>query len=248
MYSVLIRFTNICLSFRNGDDMAKRIERDFATANGIFNRPEPLNNFARQKMKEMTALLKDHTGYNCAPSCTNCCYGSILMSYTEFTAITLFLQEHWTTEQMEQLMSNRVGLLKEDGMLLCPFLNTDAELEHCRIYPTRPLICRVFGTTAAPCDEDISPSPFSEELFNLTHTLLYYSGSQFIALNLNAAWALFEAPFALWCLADNNEADRRFLCKLLEQQGDSFRAVLYDRQEHSFFTLQRGEKNCLNTF
>ena len=226
----------------------KRIERDFSAAKGIFNRPEPLNNFARKKMKELNALLKDQTVYNCAPSCLNCCYGSILMSYTEFTAITLFLQENWSTELLEKMMSERVGLLKEDGMLLCPFLNTDADCEHCRIYPSRPLICRVYGTTAAPCDEAILPSPLSEELFNMAHTLLYYSGSQFIALNLNASWALFEAPFALWCLADNSEVDRLFLCELMEQQKDSFHAVLYDREKQIFFTLQRGEKKCLNTF
>ena len=229
--------------------MSKRIERDFSEVNGIFNRPDPLNNFGWHKMNQLNALFKDHSAYNCPPSCMDCCYGSILMSYTEFTAITLFLQENWPPEQLRQLMSHRVGLLKEDGMLFCPFLNTEAESEHCRIYQVRPLICRVFGTTSAPCDVvDIKPSHLENNLFNLAHTLLYYSGSQFIALNLDADWALFEAPFALWCLADNSEADRQFLCELLRQRGDSFHAVLYHRSEHTFFTLQRGEKKCLNTF
>lgn len=164
------------------------------------------------------------------------------MSYTEFTAITLYLQENWPEEKLGELISERVGMLKEDGMLLCPFLNTDAGREHCRIYEMRPLICRVFGTSAAPCEEDISPSHLDNELFNLAHQTLYYSGSQFIALTLDRRWALFEAPFALWCLADNSEEDRRLLCELMEQEGDSFRAVLYDRDENIFFTLKQGKR------
>lgn len=226
--------------------MEKRIERDFAGAENIFNRPEPLNVFARQKMKELNALLNELNAYNCPSSCMKCCYGSILMSYTEFTAITLFLQENWSPEQIREIMADRVGMLKEDGMLLCPFLNMDADNEHCRIYMARPLICRVFGTVAAPCGENISPSPLPADLFNLAHELLYYSGGQFIALNLSNDWALFEAPFALWCLADNSEADRRFLCQLMEKRGDSFRAILFDRSKHSFFTLEQHGKRLIS--
>jgi len=227
--------------------MVNRIDRDFSAAKGIFDRPDSLNNYAREKMKELDALLKNHTVYNCPPSCKNCCYGSILMSYTEFTAITLHLQETWPPDKLRKLMSDRVGLLKENGMLLCPFLKINADHEHCGIYAIRPLICRVFGTAAAPCEEEgMLPSPLENELFNIAHTLLYYSGSQFIALNLDPDWALFEAPFALWCLADNSEGDRRFLCQLIKKRGDSFHAVLFDRREHYFFTLHRGEKNIIS--
>ncbi len=229
-----------------GDEMEKKIKWDFAGAENIFNRPEPLNEFARRKMKELNALLKEHNVYNCPSSCMKCCYGSILMSYTEFTAITLFLQENWPREQIRRIMAHRVGVLKEDGMLLCPFLNMDANYEHCSIYIARPLICRVFGTAAAPCGEDISPSALSADLFNLVHELLYYSDGQFIALNLSPDWALFEAPFALWCLADNSEADRRYLCHLLKKGGESFRAILFDRVRHSFFTLEHHEKKFIS--
>ncbi|MEW5921642.1 MAG: YkgJ family cysteine cluster protein [Bacillota bacterium] len=220
--------------------------RDFSDLDGIFKRPETLNSFARQKMLELNYILKDSHIYNCPPACKHCCYGSILMSYTEFSAITLYLQENWSPEQVRELMTQQVGLAKDDGMLLCPFLHTEAKREHCSIYPVRPLICRVFGTTAAPCEEEIVPMPLADELFHLGYRLLYYSGNRFIALNLNAELALFEAPFALWCLADNSETDRRFLCNYLENNGDSLRAVLFDRIRNVFFSLHQGERILLS--
>lgn len=222
--------------------MVKLFERGLSSFSGIFERPEPINEFAFQRMETLNQLFEQCAKYNCPPSCKSCCYGSILMSYTEFSAITVYLQQHWSAAQLQELFSGRLGLLNENGMLLCPFLNKDAAQDHCRIYPIRPLICRVFGTTAAPCDEGITPSCLDHELFNHGHQLLYYSGSQFIALNISQNWSLFEAPFALWCLADNSEEDRRLLCELLLQNGDSYRAIIFDRAHNSFFTLKEGKK------
>ncbi len=222
--------------------MEKIFKRDFSELQGIFRRPEPINIFARQRMRELNRLFEGLSRYNCEPSCKQCCYGSILMSYTEFSAITLYLQENWAAKQVQELIEQRVGQKKDDGTLLCPFLHPEKEREHCSIYQVRPLICRVFGTTAAPCNERIEPVSLDDAVFHLGYHLLYYSGRQFIALNLDAKMALFEAPFALWCLADNSEADRRLLSFYLEHNGDSLGAVLFDRERNEFFTLRRGKR------
>ncbi len=225
----------------------KKIPFDFSALQEIFRRPEPLNRFAREGMAEVKYLLRGGDPYRCDPSCYRCCTGSILMSYTEFTYVTLYLQETWPERHIEELMRNRVGRLQEDEVkLLCPFLEIDAPSRHCRIYPARPLICRAFGTTAAPCGE-VEPAHMEEESFNRAYSLLYYGDTHnFIALQLSPEWALFQAPFALWCLADGGEEPRAFLCSLLERKKESYRAVLYDLQENRFFTFLRGKKETVD--
>lgn len=221
----------------------KRLDYDFASLKDIFKRPEPLNKFAREGMAEVCYLLRESEQYNCPPSCYRCCTGSILMSYTEFTYITLFLQENWSAVSTKEWMQRKVGWLQEgESKLLCPFLNERNPSRHCIIYPARPLICRAFGTAVAPCGE-AEPAAMDEGSFHQAYSLLYYGGGvSFIALQISSEWALFKAPFELWCLADGGENSRAFLCSLLEQQGESYRAVLYDLGEQCFFTFINGEK------
>lgn len=221
----------------------KRINYNFGEMKGIFERPETLNNFAREKLERVKRLLEGKEKYGCPSSCKRCCYGTILMSYTEFTYIMLYLQEEWKEENLHNFFKQKVGLLQEDRRaLLCPFLEENAFEKHCLIYPARPLICRVFGTTAAECGEPIVPSFLDEKLFYFAYNLLYYSGEQFIALNLDEKIALYEAPFALWCLADDSSEGREFLIRLIEKEGDSFQGVLYERPHNRFFVLENGVK------
>ena len=231
--------------------MKNKLDYDFTSLEGIFQRPEPLNVFALERMGAVKDLLRDRESYSCPPSCRQCCYGSILMSYTEFTYIMLYLQESWSWEKIFALFRTRVGLLTDNdgtGTLLCPFLQEDAEKEHCSIYPARPLICRVFGTTAAPCEEPINPSAMEESLFYRAYDLLYYGHGRenFIALNLHKNWAVYEAPFALWCLADNSKETRIYLYNLIAGQKNSFNADLYDREKCNFFVYRSGYKTILN--
>ena len=231
--------------------MKTRLEYDFTTLEGIFQRPEPLNRFALERMEAVKDLLRDRETYNCPPSCKICCYGSILMSYTEFTYIMLYLQESWPWERIMDLFQMRVGILMDnDGVdtLLCPFLQEEAEKEHCSIYQARPLICRVFGTAAAPCGEPITPADLEESLFYRAYDLLYYGSSRenFIALNLHKNLAIYEAPFALWCLADNSKETRISLYNLIAGEKNSFNAVLYDRDKCNFFVYRNGYKTVLN--
>lgn len=224
-----------------------KIDYDFSKMQGIFNRAQELNDFARERAETVLDLVRDREKYFCPPGCNECCYGSILMSYTEFTFIMLYLQAHWSREQIENLFRERIGLLQNEESLLCPFLAEEAKTRHCRIYAARPLICRVFGTSASPCNRSINSTHFPEELFYRAYDLFYYGGSQFIALNLDEKWSLFEAPFALWCLADDSKESRRFLREFILEKGDSLRAVLYDQQAKTFFHYARGQKVIMPT-
>ncbi|RJX25774.1 MAG: YkgJ family cysteine cluster protein [Dethiobacter sp.] len=226
--------------------MAKKIEYDFSSLEGIFQRPEPLNAFALERMERVRHLLRDYEVYNCPPHCKQCCYGSILMSYTEFTYIILYIRKNWSLQKIEKFFRDNVGLLQVNGALLCPFLQEEAGIEHCSIYAARPLICRVFGTMAAPCQEPVEPGDLQENLFYQAYNLLYYSNDILIALNLDREQALFEAPFALWCLADNSEETRGFLRTLLEERKDSFNAVLYDCGQNNFYAYHQGMKVILS--
>ena len=228
--------------------MKKSLGYDFSNLDGIFQRPEPLNAFALERVGRVIGLLKDKEVYNCSPSCKQCCYGSILMSYTEFTYILLYMKKNWSPRKIENLFRERVGLIEDDsgGSLLCPFLQEEAGREHCSIYEARPLVCRVFGTTAAPCQETIEPALLEETVFYQSYDLLYYGGKSFIALNLDNNWAVYEAPFALWCLADSSDESREFLRNLIEKRKESYHAVLYNNKDDYFFVYHEGEKNIIS--
>jgi len=226
----------------------ERIDFDFTMLEGIFSRPKELNDFAIERMEHVRLLLGPYEAYNCPPSCNECCYGSILMSYTEFTYILLFLQKRCPQFKIKELFRNRVGIMQDNGNLLCPFLQEKASSKHCSIYVARPLICRVFGTQASPCHQQaMRPSPLPESLFYEAYNLLYYCNDTFIALELDERWALFEAPFALWCLADNSKETRSYLSRLLQERKDTFNAVLYDSSENIFFAYRRGQRVLLST-
>ncbi|MGI6308424.1 MAG: YkgJ family cysteine cluster protein [Dethiobacteria bacterium] len=222
--------------------MEKRIAYDFSSLKNIYQRPEPLNAFAWERMAKVCNLLKKYEVYHCLPHCKQCCYGAIIMSYTEFNFIMLHIQERWSAQERRAFFRHNVGRLQDNGSFLCPFLQEDAAVRHCRIYEARPLICRVFGTAAAPCQEPIEPGLLTENLFYQAYNLLYYSHNNFIALNLDEEWAIFEAPFALWCLADNSAETREYLRALIEKEKNSFHAVLYDCRENTFFVYRQGER------
>jgi Fe-S-cluster containining protein len=222
--------------------MTDKIDYDFSSLQGIFQRPEPLNTFALERMERVRHLLSDYEVYNCPPYCKQCCYGSILMSYSEFTYIMLYIQKNWSPEKIKKFFQYNVGILQDNGALLCPFLREEVGVEHCSIYAARPLICRVFGTKAAPCQEPVEPGELQENLFYHAYNLLYYGNDNFIALDLDGEWAVFEAPFALWCLADNSGVTRSYLRTLLEERKDSFNAVLYDCGQNNFFVYRGGTK------
>lgn len=226
--------------------MKEKIDYDFCSLSNIFSRPEKLNIFARQRMKAVRELLNDYESFNCFPSCNRCCYGSILISYTEFNYILLYIQEMWSAEEVKELFRKRVGLIQDEKTVLCPFLKEEESREHCSVYPARPLICRVFGTTAAPCEESIEPLYLPENLFYQAYDLLYYVGNNFIALHIDREWALFEAPFTFWCLADEGKRERIFLKKLILEKGESYNAVIYDLGKGKFVVYRNGECKVLS--
>ena len=226
--------------------MTSLIPYDFTRLHNLFTRPDSLNEFAHNSMGQVQEMLRHSDNYNCSPSCNRCCYGSILMSYTEFNYIWLYLEQCWSSEQMNVLLQQDVKAFQDDTTLRCPFLASNKSAEHCKIYQARPLICRVFGTTAAPCEEGIEPAFLDDNLFYRAYDQLYYANNQLIALTISDDWALFEATFAFWCLADNDKASRQFLLQFIQNNNDSFHAVLYDLHNRHFFTISKGEHKIIS--
>ncbi len=222
--------------------MPEKVPYDFTSLGNLFQRPEALHEFAQESMGQVQEMLRFSMQFNCTPSCSSCCQGSILMSYTEFTYIWLYLEQSWSAVQIRDLLQKRVQVMQNETTLRCPFLSSGKAAEHCSIYQARPLICRVFGTSAAPCGENIKPVALDENLFFRAYDRLYYANQQFIALRISADWALFKAPFAFWCLADNDERSRAFLQGFILEKNDSFHSVLYDLHEDIFFTISKGER------
>lgn len=226
--------------------MIEQIPYNFTSLQNLFRRPETLNEFAQDRMGKVQEMLRHGKKFSCPPACNRCCQGAILMSYTEFNYIWLYLEQAWSAGQVDLLLRQEIKIMQNESTPRCPFLDREKTSEHCSIYQARPLICRVYGTTASPCDENVDPVSLDESMFYRAYDCLYYANNQFIALQLDEDWALFKAPFAFWCLADHDDASRLFLRRFIQQRQDSCHAVLYDRQQGSFFTLSKGERKTIS--
>ncbi|EEG78770.1 YkgJ family cysteine cluster protein [Dethiobacter alkaliphilus] len=202
----------------------------------ILDKPEDMTQYACTQMDAVQKVLKDMPDYTCPASCNDCCHGSILMSYVEYVGILKCLRERYSPEELEQLFAERLGVLEEEGKLLCPFVRDEREKEHCAIYTHRPLICRVFGTTASPCSvKELEPAHLPEAPFYRAYNMLYYmEDGSFIGLPLTDDLALYEAPFDIWAIADSGQTEE--LIDLFNEHG-SMRAVICDVPQNRFFTL-----------
>lgn len=206
----------------------------------VINKPADMLDYARRQMDGVRELLRDMPDYTCPPSCRECCHGSILMSYVEYINVLQGLRERYGPEGLAEIFRERLGVLEEDGKLLCPFVNDEKAAQHCGIYHERPLICRVFGTTASPCEEEIDHPHFPEGPFYRAYNQLYYvEDGSFIGLPLTEGLALYEAPFDIWAIADSGQVEE--LMALFAEHG-SMRAVICDLVEDTYFTVLPGGK------
>ncbi|MCR3922550.1 MAG: YkgJ family cysteine cluster protein [Firmicutes bacterium] len=206
----------------------------------IIDKPADMTQYANKQMARVRDILQNMPPYNCPSSCNFCCHGSILMSYVEYISILATLTEKLSATELEDLLTKRLGILEEQGKLLCPFLEEERSLKHCTLYNERPLICRVFGTTASPCTEDIENPHFPEASFYEAYNLLYYvEDGSFIGLPLTETQALYEAPFDVWTIADSGRVDE--LLALFLEHG-SMRSVICDVVENRFFSILPGGK------
>ncbi len=204
----------------------------------ILDKPTEMSDYAGEQMDHVRRLLQTMPAYNCPSSCNLCCHGSILMSYVEYVHIMHRLRENYNAEKLLALFSRRLGVLEDEGKLLCPFINENKKAEHCAIYHDRPLICRVYGTTAAPCAAEIDQPHFSSTGFHHAYNLLYYlADGSFIGLPLPDGLALFEAPFSIWAAADSGKTEE--VLSIFAEHG-SMRAVICDVPANRFFTILPG--------
>lgn len=218
-----------------------KIPLDFKRIYGaVIQKPPDMVEFARERTGRAYGLLKDMPPYACPPSCNSCCHGSILISYVEFVNMVTRLDPG----HLETVFAERLGTLKENGQLLCPFLNAEKTREHCTVYRHRPLICRVFGTTAAPCPEEIDHPPFAESQFFRAYNLLYYGDDGgFFGLELADGTVLYKAPFDIWAIADSGNTGA--LVEMFRRYG-SMRSVLCDLAEDRFFTIEEGRRHYIS--
>lgn len=222
-----------------------RLNFNFTKIIDIFFRPSAMEQQALTKMSDVKDLLRDITHYHCSPDCNICCYGSILMSYTEYLNLLCYLRNKWTPDKIENLCAEKLGTIEEDKKLLCPFLNEEATEKHCRVYDARPLICRVFGTTVAPCEELAENVKLPEVKFYMAYDRLYYTPQKkLIGIPVSEYLLLFEAPFDFWCIADSGEQNRHYLLDLIENKG-SMNAVIYDSRAREFFVVKDGNKQVI---
>lgn len=210
----------------------------------VPDKPAEMFDYAGEQMKRVRGLLQAMPAYNCPAACRHCCHGTILMSYVEYIHIMHCLRNNFGSEKLLELFSKRLGVLAEEGKLLCPFLDESKKAEHCAIYHDRPLICRVYGTTAAPCAAEIEQPHFPAASFYNAYNLLYYlADGSFIGLPLSDGLALFEAPFPLWAAADSGKVEE--VLSIFAEHG-SMRAVICDVPANRFFTiLPGGERQYL---
>lgn len=216
-----------------------KIEFDFAQiAHAVLDKPAEMTEYALQRMKAACGALSGMPFYACPPACNSCCHGTILMSYVEFVHLLHVLHGKLGAAGLEKLFAGRLGVLEQEGKLLCPFVDDEKEAGHCTVYGDRPLICRVFGTSASPCAEEIAHPYFPDALFHHAYNLLHYTeDGSFIGLPLTDTLVLYEAAFDLWVIADSgHEAE---LMSLFARCG-SMRSVLYDLVEDRFFTMEKG--------
>lgn len=207
-------------------------------ARAILDKPAEMTEYAARRMSAACEALSGMPPYACPPSCSRCCHGTILMSYVEFVCLLHAIQKKLSLAGVEKLFAKRLGVMEEEGKLLCPFVDYRKKAEHCTVYGSRPLICRVFGTSASPCAEDIAHPLFPDALFHHAYNLLHYTeDGSFIGLPLTENLVLYEATFDLWAVADSgHEAE---LLELLARYG-GMRSVLCDLAENRFFTVEKG--------
>ncbi len=202
----------------------------------IKNKPQDMAEYTKKQMSLVNELLHDMPQYACPSFCSSCCSGSILMSYVEYINILLSMNE----TELEHIFSSQLGVMEDGGKLRCPFIQEDKDKEHCAIYEVRPLICRVFGTSASPCQEEIKFPQFPDELFYHAYNTLYYmTEDSFIGLPLPDDLVLYEAPFDIWAIADSGKTAE--LIDIFKRHG-SMRSVLFNLNDNSFFTMKEDGK------
>jgi Fe-S-cluster containining protein len=98
------------------------------------------------EIEDLYNLIPD---FICTPGCRECCknFGVPSRTQVEDERVKAFLREH----------KMQPGQAKGGT---CPYLNQ----EGCSIYPVRPLICRLYGTSPNyMCTMDVAPIRFLHE-------------------------------------------------------------------------------------
>lgn len=164
----------------------------------------------------LTDTISNNILYGCIPGCSSCCFDKIIMSYSEFEEIMAFITSNWSTEQIINLFTNKVGNLNSDGWPICPFINVNQNGSNCLIYSVRPWICRTYGTTSHPCERIPSNIrvPLSRAVKDDIVSKLILKKSVRISNNR----VLLLASFEMWLIADCSKKDFQQLFNLVDSK------------------------------
>jgi len=99
----------------------------------------------------------------CPPGCITCCkkFGIPSRIPDEDARIKAFLKEHGISGRVNNFeVSNSSGEFRSTGDNTCPYVTTKG----CAIYPVRPFICRLYGTSPNYlCIENVRPAVILSE-------------------------------------------------------------------------------------
>ena len=197
---------------------------------------------ARARMAQAEELLEGAPPCHCPADCCDCCQGTILMSYYEYVTILDYLLKE-APAAVPGLLTDRLGVLKEGRALLCPFLQDGFSQRHCSIYPARPLICRVYGTLAAPCHLGIESAHLGEDTYDRAHKKVHLDeDGELTGLYLDDDLVLCQAPFDLWLLVDLEGPPAAAVLAYFREDGESLGAVLLNPARGQLFALQDGRE------
>lgn len=161
--------------------------------------------------------------FGCFPGCYSCCETTILMSGHEYRIIAHHIARAWNKESLFDLFAYKLGRINKENYLVCPFLNLANPEKHCEIYEVRPWICRVFGTTAVPCNL-IPPNlrlRVPPEIHEQSST---FFNTYFLRLDKDICLA--SAPFEGWCIADSSKRNARWLLNSIVNRQYGLEAIL----------------------
>lgn len=93
----------------------------------------------QEKLKMLISVASTHPDTGLCSKCGLCCLEfPFNCRPMEFLHIIYHIARHWDLAKQRDFFLKRLGLLKKDGSVCCPFW----EPQGCLIYEARPLICR----------------------------------------------------------------------------------------------------------
>jgi Fe-S-cluster containining protein len=162
--------------YKDGYTIASREVTDFTSLTPLFKGMQA-QYMAVSQLTQSFAMRthQQNKPIACEKGCKWCCYQPVYMTTQEAILIYEFIQQSFSSSQINHILSNARSKLKKTKGLkeeqkqkvkhACPFLHEGS----CSIYPVRPMACRIYLSSDkdsckkkydAPGDKTIIPALF----------------------------------------------------------------------------------------